>query len=266
MRLIRKFEAKTKKFLLRDTKIHPILYHYTNKESARNILQHNYFRTSPGVINLRGLSTTYNSKYKWGSAEICFELDSAVLFRDFTLMYVDEELPTKNGKLQEFEVKIICDSAILNASNYILDVYEVRNREKFYWNESAQKEISCSSFLYRGYRVKPLPHKYEFAEFFRSYQDRLAPFFITGPFGVFVGFGSNKDPWLTYFPDRDETHPSEALNDQYDKNLLSYKDRIDDISSKDYYKFFLTMLIDREILNLENYVIESLRNGWTKTK
>lgn len=120
--VIIKEAMKTRKFNKSDVLKHPILYHYTRKEFAKNILKHDYFRTSPGTIGIMGLSTTFNKNYKWGAAEVCFELDSKKLFEDYKLIFVNEQLSTKNGKLNEYEVKVLCDKAILNASKYIIKV------------------------------------------------------------------------------------------------------------------------------------------------
>ncbi len=94
------------------------LYHLTNKEAAKNIMTHNYFRPSLGTIHKKGLSTTFDPTYVWGRGEIRFVLSYKKLKSDYELMFVDEGL---NG-VDESEIKVMSDSAIMNARKYIIDI------------------------------------------------------------------------------------------------------------------------------------------------
>jgi hypothetical protein len=94
------------------------LYHVTSVKNAINILTHNYFRTSKGIINIRGLSTTYNINYNWGTSDVKFVLDYLKLKNDYELLYVDEELG-----FDEFEIKVVSDNIIPNARYYIKNIF-----------------------------------------------------------------------------------------------------------------------------------------------
>jgi len=104
------------------------LYHVTNYESATNILEHDYFRTTfGGISGIRGLSTTTDPTYFWGSKDVRFIIDRNLIGRDYNLVDVDEKLIKASGKpLEEFEVVVEYDRAILNAHLYInkIEVYK----------------------------------------------------------------------------------------------------------------------------------------------
>lgn len=93
------------------------LYHCTTRQNAINILKHNYFRTSSGIINIKGLSTTSDFKYNWGNCEVKFVLNRDKLSKNYKLVDVDEKLG-----FDESEIKIVSNDGILNANKYIVDV------------------------------------------------------------------------------------------------------------------------------------------------
>jgi len=144
------------------------VYHVTRLSSAKNILEHNYFRVSKGTIDLPGLSTTFNKNYNWGTKEVKFVLDLQKLRKDYDLYFVDEEL---NG-LKENEIKICSKDGgpILNAKKYIIKIIcekvdndflklakeldvEILNKESI--NESVQTLESFQETLLKKY---PLEH------------------------------------------------------------------------------------------------------------
>ena len=90
------------------------LYHATTKENAKNILKHDYFRTEAGITGIKGLSTTFDKGYRWGSNEALFMLDYEKLKRDFELIYVNEELG-----VDESGIKIVSTPPIMNAKKNI---------------------------------------------------------------------------------------------------------------------------------------------------
>jgi 2'-5' RNA ligase/GNAT superfamily N-acetyltransferase/predicted GIY-YIG superfamily endonuclease len=96
-------------------------YHVTRYENAANILEHNYFRTTTGQ-NVRGLSTTKDPNYWWGSKEVRFVLDKQKLSEKYELKSENETIYTEGSLLNENEVVVLFDSAILNARDYILRV------------------------------------------------------------------------------------------------------------------------------------------------
>jgi len=100
------------------------LYHVTTYKNAINILKHRYFRPSPGIVGIKGLSTTTNPNYWWGSKEVRFVLDSKKLNRKYKLKKVEEPIGVK-----EDEVKIVTNDIIKNIEKYIIRVEYFKNRE-----------------------------------------------------------------------------------------------------------------------------------------
>jgi hypothetical protein len=101
------------------------LFHVSPIQNSINIMKHNYFRPSPGTIHIMGLSTTFDPNYKWGSSDVKFVLDYKKIKKDFDMMFIDEGLG-----VDESEIKIIANSAILNANKYVVDVIYKGHDEK----------------------------------------------------------------------------------------------------------------------------------------
>lgn len=114
------------------------LYHVTTEHNAKNIIKYNYFRVSKGIAGLNGLSTTFDKNYFWGSSEVQFILSYDKLKDDFELKFIDEKLG-----INESEIKVLNNEAILNARKYISDIKYNGNNIEF------QKEID-------GYLNTPL--------------------------------------------------------------------------------------------------------------
>jgi hypothetical protein len=118
------------------------LYHATNYNAATNIIKHNYFRPSKG-LNLKGLSTTKDPNYNWGSVEVKFVLSRSELERDYDLVDEDEDLTYVDGShLNESEVVVLSDKAIMNADKYIIKVLYKESDGN--WYEEFLSELSIS--------------------------------------------------------------------------------------------------------------------------
>jgi hypothetical protein len=95
------------------------LYHVTKYSSAKNILDHDYFRVGEGSSGGKGLSTTEDPSYFWGSKEVRFVLDPVKLANDYKGKKVAEKIYEGDKLLEESEIRVMSDSAITDAHNYI---------------------------------------------------------------------------------------------------------------------------------------------------
>lgn len=109
------------------------LYHVTTYKNAINILNYNYFRPSEGTNGLRGLSTTTDRNYWWGSREVRFVIDKKSIERYYELIDIDEGIYMDDGdKLDESEILIISDSAIKEIDRFIIRIEYVESKDRNY--------------------------------------------------------------------------------------------------------------------------------------
>jgi hypothetical protein len=98
-----------------------VVYHCTNYEAAVNILNHDYFRSTKGKT-LKGLSTTTDKNYFWGSSDVRFVLDLDKLKKDYKIEETDEQLKSGGNHLDESELVVVSDGAITSAHKYIIEI------------------------------------------------------------------------------------------------------------------------------------------------
>jgi hypothetical protein len=109
------------------------LYHCTRYENAANILKHNYFRPSKGQDGISGLSTTTNPNYWWGSHEVRFVLDAKKLAQLYELKPVQETIYTTGHELlNESEILVVSDTAIMNALDYVKRIDYTPDTSKYH--------------------------------------------------------------------------------------------------------------------------------------
>jgi len=116
------------------------LYHITKYQSAINILENNYFRQSNVISGPRGFSTTEDPNYWWVSKEVRFVLSRSKLGQKYKISKQQEKIYTENGKrLKENEVRVLTNSALVNANTFIKSIQYIRDDSNPFFNDFIEK-------------------------------------------------------------------------------------------------------------------------------
>ena len=112
------------------------LYHVTKYQSAANILENDYFRQSSVMSGPRGFSTTEDPDYWWGSREVRFVLSRGKLGQKYKMAKQREKIFMNNGKrLKESEVRVLTNSALVNAHTFVKSIQYVRDESNPFFAE-----------------------------------------------------------------------------------------------------------------------------------